>query len=279
MNKVLKRYNRDEDYESHHGPNKLRDTGFTLLHPFYNERERFERQVENWATWSDEVKSKVSVVLIDDCSPSPVHTWFTPEIIEKLGNINLRVYRITTDLKWNTPGALNLGFTMAPSPWVLTMDSDCSFNAEDIEKFLDATPLEDCYYRFARERQGDDTEDLVTTKPLPCSILMHKNTFWHVGGFDEDFTGARSGGYAIFDNYFQRRCWSLGYGWYTWHDVTGIEWMPSIAPMHRQQETVKEYKTNVRLMKAKEAGELPQRSEMLRFDWERVLKYENGEIS
>jgi len=263
----------------HEGPDALGDVGFTMLHPFYNERERFELLVDNWATWSDEVKARVPVVLIDDCSPSPVHTWFTPEIIDKLGNLNITVYRITTDLKWNTPGALNLGFTVAPSPWVLTMDSDCTFNAEDIEKFLAATPLEQFYYRFIRQRQGDpDTEDLHTNKPLPCSLLLHKNMFWNIGGFDEEFTGARSGGYAIFDNHFHNQAERMGYEWFTWTDVTAIEWMPSLASMERPVETREHYRINKKIMHAKEAGDLPVKTEILRFDWERTFRRAPGVV-
>jgi len=263
-------------YLHHEGPVSLGDSGFTMLHPFFNERERFELLVENWATWSEAVKSKVQVVLIDDCSPSPVHTWFTPSICKRLGNLNIAVYRISSDLKWNTPGALNLGFTVAPHPWVLTMDSDCTFDAENIEKFLSATPLEHAYYRFNRKRYGDPKidEGLHLTRPLPCSLLLHKNLFWHIGGFDEDFTGARTGGYALFDTYFHHNASLLAYEWFTWHDVVATEWMPSIASMERPPELEKHYKINKRVMYNKQKGVFPAKSEILRFDWDRTFRHE-----
>ncbi len=281
MNNLSVKGQEGETTFSHNGPVRLGDTGFTMLHPFYNERERFELLVENWITWSDEVKRKVQIVLIDDCSPSPVHTWFTPDVVSRLGGLNIVVYRITTDLQWNTPGALNLGFTVAPTPWVLTMDSDCTFNAEDIEKFLDANPTEDAYYRFRRQRQGDGckAENLMNTAPLPCSFLMHKNIFWHVGGFDEEFTGSRSGGYAIFDGYFHLRCANLGYMRYLWLDVTAIEWMPSVASMERPKENRSHYRINKKIMYAKREGTLPVKTEILRFDWDRTFRYNNGGIA
>lgn len=279
MNNVTRGPEPKRGFVVHEGPKSLSDTGFTMLHPFYNERERFELLVDNWETWSDRVKSKIQVVLVDDCSPSPVHTWFTPEVIDKLGTLNLSVYRITSDLKWNTPGALNLGFTVAPHPWVLTMDSDCTFSAEDIEKFLSAEPLEEAYYRFKRQRFGDpEVENLDNFRPLPCSLLLHKNLFWHVGGFDEDFTGERTGGYALFDTYFHHRCLDLGYEWYTWHDVEAIEWMPSVASMGRPKEVRDHYRINKKLMYQKQDGSKPIRSELLRFDWERTFSYSNGKV-
>jgi glycosyltransferase involved in cell wall biosynthesis len=262
---------------SHSGTALLKDVGFTVLHPFYNERERFDLQLANWLTWSDEVKSKVQIVLIDDCSPSPVHEWFTPSIQKRLGNLNIVVYRITTDLKWNTPGALNLGFTAAPTPWVLTMDSDCAFDAENIEKFLDADPREDSYYKFPRQRYGDSSvENLEIVKPLPCSLLVHKNMFWHVGGFDEDFTGEYTGGYALFDTYFHHRSCELGYIWYSWNEVTAMEWMPSVASRERPPENRNHYKINKKVMYAKQASDLPVKSRNLRFDWERTFRHTGG---
>lgn len=257
---------------SHEGPVVLGDAGFTLLHPFYNERERFELQFENWLSWSDEVKSKVQIVLIDDCSSDPVHTWFTPSKIKRLCKLNIIVYRILTDLKWNTPGALNLGFTVAPTSWVLTMDSDCAFDAENIQKFMRAKPLESAVYKFPRQRYGDSSvENLNNYKPLPCAMLMHKNVFWHVGGFDEDFTGERSGGYALFDTYFDKRRASLGYDWYTWYDVLAKEWMPSVASMERPRETRDHYSINKRLMYKKLEEHAPNKTEILRFNWDRTF--------
>jgi hypothetical protein len=207
--------------------------------------------------------------------------------MKRINELNIGVYRIAENLKWNTPGTLNLGFTVAPDPWVLTMDSDCTFTADDMEKFLVADPVEDAVYKFNRQRFGDESlgENLGNKRYLPCSMLMHKNLFWHVGGFDEDFTGEYSGGYALFDGYFDHRRDALEHPWYIWEDVEAVEWMPSVAPMGREREIRDHYKINKRIMygkldpeysMAKFGKKLSPRSPMLRFNWERTFWHQRG---
>jgi hypothetical protein len=208
--------------------------------------------------------------------------------MKRISELNIGVYRIMDDLKWNTPGALNLGFTVAPDPWVLTMDSDCTFGSDDMQKFLDADPREEAVYKFNRQRLGNRGlgENLDNKRFLPCSLLMHKNLFWHVGGFDEDFTGEYTGGYAYFDAYFDRRKADLDHPWYVWEDVEAIEWMPSVAAMGREPETENHYRTNKWIMYSKLDPEfsmekfgkvLPVRSPILRFNWERTFWHRREE--
>ena len=275
--------------ESHCGSKVLKDIGLSVVHPFFNERERFNLQFENWLAWSDEVKAKVQIIIIDDCSPSPVHSWLTNSKRKRVNQLNLGIYRITTDLEYNTPGALNLAFTVAPTEFVLTMDSDCAFKPDQMIKFLDAEPLQDAIYKFNRRRIGDSNavdlkdaigypwdEKLGLTRYLNCSMLMHKNLYWNLGGFDEDFTGARSRGYGYFDNDFDKRVIKVGYPMYVWEDVTAIEWMPSVSNGEVAIRTGRQERRNHLLMKRKNGFYKdkkiePQNREILRFQWERTF--------
>ena len=279
---------RDGEVFTHTGPKTIREAGgLTVVHPFFDERARFEKQVEIWANWSDDVKENVRVVLVDDCSSSPVHTWLTESVLKKLSGLRFTIYRIKTDLQYNTPGSLNLAFTVAPTEFVLTMDSDCAFDSENIAKFLDATPRTDVVYKFRRQRLGASKprgkngfgrmghERLDITRYLPCSMLMHKEVFWNIGGFDEDFTGANSGGYGFFDNFFDRVRSSLNYGWYVWTDVTALEWMPSACDNEVVQRNQESHNINKRLYNKKldvlETGAYSN-GQILRFEWERVYR-------
>lgn len=243
----------------------------TLIHPFYNEKERFLKHLELWKQWSDDLKNRVNIVLIDDGSPEPVHSWFTPSIVKRL-DYNIDVYRITEDLKWNTPGALNLGFTVAPTEWVLCMDSDCAFDKDNLNKFIGQDPLKDAVYKFPRNRIGTDPEEnLENSRYLPCAMLMHKDVYWRVGGMDEDFTGSRSGGYAYFDNYFDHCVTECEMEWFIWHEVTALEWMPSIVgpKVHRSRD---EEKHNKRIFRHKQLGRLDRNREILRFPWKHTFR-------
>lgn len=183
---------------------KLKESRLSLIHPFYNEPIRLNTHIENWKTYSPEMLDAVTFVLVDDGSSPELLLWVD---FYKIKVPHLVVYRIMEDLKWNTPGALNLGVIQAPTDWVLFMDSDCMMDPEDVDKLLDFEPDPAIAYYFPRNRVSD-SEHYRTAKAdrfLPCAILLHKKLFSLVGGFDEDLTGARSGGYGHFDTDFSTR--------------------------------------------------------------------------
>jgi glycosyltransferase involved in cell wall biosynthesis len=159
--------------------------------------------MNNWASYSSEQKSAIDLVLVDDGSKVPLIEW--PEFAN-VNVPNLRVYRVTKDLKWNTPGALNLGVTRATTDWVMMMDSDCMLNAENLERLLDFEPDSNKGYQFPRTRiTGEKRLKKKDGHILGCTILITKELYFRLGGMDEDFTGEYSGGYGFFDNDFTQR--------------------------------------------------------------------------
>jgi hypothetical protein len=265
------------------GPSRLHTTGVTLVHPFYGEQARFENQYKLWLDWPDSVKRLVNIVLIDDGASNPIHTWITPSKLKRINDLNLTVYRITQDLKWNTPGALNLGFTVAPDPWVLIMDSDCAFDGKNWQKLLDQKPVEEATYQFPRQRIGDKTEDTDNRRYLPCTILIHKNTVWKMGGFDEDFTGEYTGGYAFFDSDLFLRFKEESVPNYIWNGITATEWMPSQSNGEIVQRTQREERLNRQIMYRKQRQRAgteegsPRNTQILRFPWKRTFRSVRGE--
>lgn len=265
---------------SRSGPTTLAEKGLTIVHPFYNEHNRFELQYSNWIQWSNRVRDCVRITLIDDGSPNPVHKYITKNKDKRLSYFNFDIYRIMKNLKWNTPGALNLGLTVAPTEWVLIMDSDCAFDSDNMEKLLDADPEPNAVYKFPRQRVGSETEDLDNTRYLPCTILMHKSLIWKFGGFNEDYTGEYSGGYAFFDTDFDSRIYTTKeHPCFIWNDITAIEWMPSEADGEIVQRLQKDEKINRKLWHSNKAiaesnQEFHNPTPILRFPWKRTYHRE-----
>lgn len=253
--------------------------GASLIHPYYNDEKRLALQLKVWGGWSSRVCKNLDITLIDDGGSRPLALTDAQKQMFHDKGIKIAVYRILKDLKWNTPGALNLGVLMAPKPWVLFMDSDCFIDSENAERLLDYHPAITHEAKFARKRYGDPaTERLELVRYLPCAMLMHKTLFNKVGCFDEDFTGANSGGYGFFDNEFDGRIIKIG----AWgasefdpnHTVApGVivgEWMPSVyggAPVARADE---HHRINKKLMYAKEKGDIGQNRQILNFPWQQV---------
>ncbi len=250
----------------------LGELGLTIVHPFYNEKERFVIQLENWKRMSDKAKDVVSIVVSDDCSNPPIHSFIPPG---SSFDFNLEIYRIKEDLKWNTPGALNLGISRHHTDWVMIMDSDCLLLPEDLDNLLTLRPHEDYNYWFERNRITEIAERKKVTRFLPCSILFHINAYEKVGGFDEDFTGSRSGGYGFFDNYFATRLADECSPKRVVMGVTITEYMEDkVGPNIQTRTGVRadvHHRANKFLMGDKRSGKLSQNKNLLRFEWEKTF--------
>lgn len=261
---------------SRNGPAKLEDLKFTLVHPFYNEKARFNKQFEVWKSWSQYVRDRVNILIVDDGSPNPVKDYITEEMRVALWDFDFQIYRIQQDLKWNTPGALNLGLCVAPTDWVLIMDSDCAFDNENMEILLKADPESSSVYHFPRQRIGKRGDNLMNKRYLPCTKLFHRNIFeTKLGGFDEDYTGEYSGGYAYFDTDIDDRMFLAKIPFFIWNGVTAIEWMPSVSGNEIVSRTQKEEKINRKLFYQKQnirnkTLDPYNPSKILRFKFEKV---------
>ena len=168
------------------------------------------------------------------------------------------------------------------------MDSDCAFDAEQIQKVADMTPLDTTVYKFDRSRVGTGevsanysgeviAENLAIERFLPCTMLMHKNVFWQTGGFDEDYTGERSEGYGFFDSDFDRRLDDLHIPWCVSNDIAATEWMPSACDGEICNRSDAHHKMARQLYRLKRHANpdrknewLTQNREILRFQWERT---------
>ena len=273
------------------GDKSLRELGLTLMHPFFGEEQRMLKMFDIWDDWSDDVKDEVQLILIDDHGTPSVEEMFSDRIVD----YNLSVYRIQDDLKFNVPGALNLGMMMAATPWILTMDSDCAFKPDVMQRLLDFKPDRGEFYSFYRERITEGSfkgeEFLDNIKVLPCTILLHKDQFIAVNGFDEDFTGTwstqymdqlkyrsdleRIEGFGYFDNAFVHRINGEGYRYIQQHGYLVTEWMPDLVG----KNTVyggRERTFNRRVWRYKQLGHIPFSTDMLRFKWERVMHNVRG---
>jgi glycosyltransferase involved in cell wall biosynthesis len=222
------------------------------------------------------VKDNLSIILVDDHGTPSAKSLLTPSVVKRC-NFDLTVYEIEDDLHHNTPGALNLGMMAASTDWILIMDSDCSFDPETMERLMAYKPMDGWLYKFDRNRITDDPKLKANTRYLPCTMLMQRKIFLSVNGFDEDFTGARSGGYAFFDNHFDSKVYNAG-----WNmgraslksDLIATEWMEDVVGI-KVPRTDKEQLINRKLMYAKMADTKLENHKILRFAWKRV--YHSGQ--
>lgn len=79
----------------------------SIISHFYNHHQMVIDQIKYWETLPNEFLSQVEFILVDDCSDQIAATPKT--------KLNLKLFRIKTDITWNQGGARNLGAFNAKS--------------------------------------------------------------------------------------------------------------------------------------------------------------------
>tara|TARA_R110002096_G_scaffold173997_13_gene349656 strand:- start:1238 stop:1918 length:681 start_codon:yes stop_codon:yes gene_type:complete len=151
----------------------------TLIYTYYNQTEMLQRQLENWASYPEELKQQIRIMLVDDCSKTPVS-----ELVGE-PDFHLEIYRVMEDMYCNIGGARNLGTKVCETEWMFHSDMDHILPPSEAEKVVAlAEKNERKIYKFQRI----DPES-GKTKIHPGTMLLTRKVYWEVGGCDEDFVG------------------------------------------------------------------------------------------
>lgn len=173
----------------------------SIIIPYYNQPEMLAKQIEYWHEWPEEVE----IIVVDDGSQD----YPALSVLEPVYDVfpQLSLYRVKEDIPWNQPGARNLGFKVAKAPWCINDDIDHVFDGENVRKALELTRDmgDEAKYFFQMNRVKPDGSPI--NKMHPSLYLIRKETYWDIGGFNEDF----SGHYGWDDFYFAWLLEHLGY--------------------------------------------------------------------
>lgn len=174
-------------------------TNLAIIYPYYTNVDLLMMQLDVWSGYTPHVKRGLTIILVDDCSPdkvsaqSVIHRWENERA--KTVDWNLRLLYIEQDFLWNTAGARNLGsyyvkrqnrhavIVMSLMDVFTPNSTMCNLiKLIDTGHFLDQKSV--C--KFSRLV----VPGLIPVGPHQSSLFAcHVETFWSVGGFDEDFTG------------------------------------------------------------------------------------------
>lgn len=153
----------------------------SLVIPYYNSSNIIPKKFEEWQAYDDDIKKCLEIVIVDDGSPES--TAFSSHWVDT--NLDIKLYKIDVDIPWNECGANNLGFKVATNPWILRSDVDWCIPNEVLRHIMTMQLSEDSYYVFPGRNFG--TKEEISS---PYNIyVMHRDTFWKVGGYDEDCRG------------------------------------------------------------------------------------------
>jgi glycosyltransferase involved in cell wall biosynthesis len=164
----------------------------TLIVPYYDNPEFFRFQLDRWDQYV--YGEWLSVIVVDDGSP----THPAAEVVSDYApppTVNLRVFRIEVDVRWNWLAARNIGAEHAPDGWILLTDMDHVVPSATLDAVIHGEHDPGLIYAFARK---EHTGQVIA--PHSASFLLTRSLFWRIGGYDEGLSG-----YYGTDGDFRRR--------------------------------------------------------------------------
>jgi glycosyltransferase involved in cell wall biosynthesis len=227
----------------------------SVIVPYYNNLERVQRQLELWESLPKTITREVEFILIDDCSEqsASVHSEF----------LNIKHFRIKTDIDWNQPGARNLGAFVASGEWALFYDVDQLPTLEGLALIIER--LNELHGGFMYFFRIKELINPVNGKPLeyhPSTFLIRLPLFkWHVM-FDEDFSG-----HYGYDDLYMHAVWEkFGGKFVLLNDVVFFEDLESGTP-----KLSRNLQRNAALEVMKRLAGSKKPAHFLRFEWEQVF--------
>lgn len=159
----------------------------TFVYPYYMNPGMLKLQEEIWSNYPEELRKRLEIIVIDDCSPSGAAI----DVANKDIPVDYNLFQIEgEDIPWNWLAARNIGATHAQdNNFLLLTDIDHVVCEEVLTKLIsqiDSGVISpDNLYMFERR----DAPCLTPYKPHNDSFFLDKFLFWKSGGYDEEFSG------------------------------------------------------------------------------------------
>lgn len=151
----------------------------TLCMAYYENPGMLQRQYEAFAGLPADLREHLSLVLVDDGSPSvPASPPASP--IDRF-----KLFRMGVDIPWNQDACRNIAVKEAETKWVLLTDIDHLVPEITWRRVVAGKLSEKVVYKFSRV----SAPDMEAYKPHPNSWLMTRGMYDACGGYDERFAG------------------------------------------------------------------------------------------
>lgn len=167
----------------------------TLILPYYECPQFFQTQLAHLRALPRDITEHLSLVVVDDGSPTAPLDMATMADLP----VDWQAFRIDRDVPWNWLAARNIGAHHAKHGWLLLTDMDHIAPAETLRAVIYGQHDAAILYAFSRREHTGQA-----IYPHSASFLMHRDTFWRIGGYDETL----SGHYGT-DGDWRRRCAAL----------------------------------------------------------------------
>jgi len=159
----------------------------TIVMAVYGQPLMLKKQLEAIRSWPGEVRNHVTVVIVDDCGNPPVAVGDIAAFADSLLH-EAKLLRIEKDIPWNQMGARNLGMHVSRGH-CLMIDPDMVFDGEIIMRMRQAAAKlrRGHVLKYGLKHVSNSKHPIDMSSPN--TFLLHRDDFFAVGGYDEDFAG------------------------------------------------------------------------------------------
>tara|TARA_R110001592_G_scaffold43380_3_gene140616 strand:+ start:91 stop:789 length:699 start_codon:yes stop_codon:yes gene_type:complete len=227
----------------------------TVVMTYYNQDKMLRKQIDNWNSYSKDLRDEVNFILVDDCSMKNSTEDFDFSSCE----FDLNVYRVTDDVYFNVPGAVNLGADKTQTEWFIKQDMDTIIPEETMSKLLELieSAPDKSIYKFYRT---NGTSISNANKITPGQFMIRKDDFWSIGAWDEDFCED----YGMNDPAF---FWRASQDNYVVHE--GYDLHVTIDS-DGESDIERDCFVNSELLEQKKSGKVDWSDDYIRFNWKQV---------
>jgi glycosyltransferase involved in cell wall biosynthesis len=164
-----------------------------FVYPYYENPKFFQTQLDTWCSYPTTLREKIEVIVVDDGSPdSPAEDVLRGQAFP----YRLRLFRIEVDVRWNWLAARNIGMRHAAEGWIVMTDMDHVIERDVALRLTTGQHDPNAIYIFSRREHNGKK-----IRPHPNSMLVTREMFWRIGGYDEALSG-----YYGTDVDWRRRC-------------------------------------------------------------------------
>ncbi|TDR80766.1 glycosyltransferase family A protein [Paludibacterium purpuratum] len=149
-----------------------------ITHFYCNQKDisAVTRLLERYAEYPPEIRARVHFVIVDDGSPIEYRVPDLP--------LNITWLKIDQDIRWNQPGARNLGAVYARADTILLADLDHEVPLESMRRLVE---LPSCGKRLYKMWRKNEKGEYI--KGHPNLFVMSRGRFMECHGYDEELAG------------------------------------------------------------------------------------------